>query len=58
LKNGREYFAKDNKPYVEKNRKMKEALQKLADKPKEAVLEDLCRVKSTFGITNPRRTRR
>ncbi len=48
-----EYFAKDNKPYVEKNRRMKEALQKLADKPKEAVLEDLYRVKSTFGIANP-----
>ncbi len=48
-----EYFAKDNKPYVEKNRKMKEALQKLLDKPKEAVIEDLYRVKSTFGIANP-----
>ncbi|MEO8512287.1 MAG: hypothetical protein ABI543_01880 [Ignavibacteria bacterium] len=48
-----EYFAKDNKPYVEKNRKMKEALQKLADLPKEKVIEDLYRVKSTFGIANP-----
>ncbi len=48
-----EYFTKDNKPYVEKNRKMKEALQKLADMPKEKVLEDLYRVKSTFGIANP-----
>lgn len=48
-----EYFAKDNRPYVEKNRKMKEALQKLLDKPKEAVIEDLYRVKSTFGIANP-----
>lgn len=32
---------------------MKEALQKLLDKPKEAVVEDLYRVKSTFGIANP-----
>jgi hypothetical protein len=48
-----EYFAKDNKPFVEKNRKMKEALQKLLEKPKESVLEDLYRVKSTFGIANP-----
>ncbi len=48
-----EYFAKDNKPFVEKNKKMKEALQKLADMPKEKVLEDLYRVKSTFGIANP-----
>ena len=48
-----DYFAKDNKPYVEKNRRMKEALQKLLDKPKEAVIEDLYRVKSTFGIANP-----
>ena len=48
-----EYFAKDNKPFVEKNKKMKESLQKLADMPKEKVLEDLYRVKSTFGIANP-----
>lgn len=48
-----DYFAKDNRPYVEKNRRMKEALQKILDKPKEAVVEDLYRVKSTFGIANP-----
>lgn len=48
-----DYFAKDNKPYVEKNRKMKEALQKILDIPKDKVLEDLYRVKSTFGIANP-----
>ena len=48
-----EYFTKDNKPYVEKNRKMKEALQKLSDIPKDKVFEDLYRVKSTFGIANP-----
>ncbi len=48
-----EYFAKDNKPYVEKNRKMKEALMKISAIPKEQVIEDLYRVKSTFGIANP-----
>jgi hypothetical protein len=48
-----DYFAKDNKPFVEKNRKMKEALQKILNIPKEKVLEDLYRVKSTFGIANP-----
>lgn len=48
-----EYFAKDNKPFQEKNKKMKEALQKLLDIPKEKVLEDLYKVKSTFGIAGP-----
>lgn len=48
-----EYFAKDNKPFVEKNRKMKESLQKILDLPKEKVTEDFYRVKSTFGIANP-----
>ena len=48
-----DYFARDNKPFIEKNKKMKEALQKLLDLPKEKVLEDLYRTKSTFGIANP-----
>jgi hypothetical protein len=48
-----DYFAKDNKPFQEKNRKMKESLQKLLDMPKEKVVEDLYRVRSTFGIANP-----
>jgi hypothetical protein len=47
------YFTKDNKPFQEKNRAMKESLQKLLDLPKEKVLEDLYRTKSTFGIANP-----
>ncbi len=47
------YFVKDNRPVTEKNLKMKEALQKLFDKPKDTVLKDLYRVKSTFGIANP-----
>lgn len=48
-----EYFARDNKPFAEKNRNIKKALQKLLDIPKENVLEDLYRTKSTFGIANP-----
>ena len=48
-----QYFAKDNKPFTEKNRVMKEGLQKLLDLPKEKVIEDFYRVKSTFGIANP-----
>jgi hypothetical protein len=32
---------------------MKEALQKLLDMPKEKVIEDFYRTKSTFGIANP-----
>ncbi|HEY3251672.1 MAG TPA: hypothetical protein VGK25_11190 [Ignavibacteria bacterium] len=47
------YFTRDNKPFGEKNKAMKEALQKLLDMPKEKVAEDLYRTKSTFGIANP-----
>jgi hypothetical protein len=47
------YFERDNKPFQEKNRVMKESLKKLLDMPKEKVLEDLYRTKSTFGIANP-----
>lgn len=47
------YFARDNKPFEEKNRNLKQDLQKLLDKPKEKVTEDFYRVKSTFGIANP-----
>jgi len=48
-----EYFAKDGKPFQEKNRQMKESLQKLLDTPKDKIVEDFYRVKSTFGIANP-----
>lgn len=48
-----DYFARDNKPYTEKNRNMKKALEKIAAIPKEEVLSDLYRTKSTFGIANP-----
>jgi hypothetical protein len=48
-----QYFAKDNKPFTEKNRVMKEALKKLLDLEKGMVVEDFYRVKSTFGIANP-----
>jgi hypothetical protein len=48
-----DYFARDNKPFPEKNRNMKKALEKIAAKPKEEILGDLYRTKSTFGIANP-----
>lgn len=48
-----DYFARDNKPYTEKNRNMKKALEKIAAKPKEDIIGDLYRTKSTFGIANP-----
>jgi hypothetical protein len=48
-----EYFARDNKPFAEKNRNIKKGLQKLLDLPKEKVMEDFYRTKSTFGIANP-----
>jgi hypothetical protein len=48
-----EYFARDNKPFTEKNRNIKKSLEKLLAIPKEKVIEDLYRTKSTFGIANP-----
>lgn len=48
-----DYFAKDNKPFQEKNRVMKEALKKLLDMPKEDVMKALYKTRSTFGIANP-----
>jgi hypothetical protein len=47
------YFARDNKPFEEKNRNMKQEFNKLLERPKEKILEDLYKVKSTFGIANP-----
>jgi len=48
-----DYFAKDNKPFQEKNRVMKESLKKLLEIPKEEIMKGLYKTKSTFGITNP-----
>jgi hypothetical protein len=47
------YFARDNKPFEEKNKVMMEQVKKLLEKPKEKVLQDLYRVKATFGVSNP-----
>jgi hypothetical protein len=47
------YFTRDNKPFEEKNKVMKQEFQKLLDKPKEKITGDLYNVKSTFGIANP-----
>ena len=48
-----DYFAKDNKPFQEKNRVMKESLKKLLDMPKEDVMKAFYKTRSTFGIANP-----
>ncbi len=47
------YFARDNKPFSQKNEDMKDAFQKLLEKPKDKVMHDLYRTRSTFGIANP-----
>jgi hypothetical protein len=47
------YFTKNNKPFEEKNRVLKEAFEKLLAKPKEEFLKSLYRTKATFGIANP-----
>jgi hypothetical protein len=46
------YFAKDNKPYIQKNTDMKNAFVKLLAIPKEKIVADIYRTKSTFGIAN------
>ena len=46
------YFARDNKPYPQKNKDMKEAFAKLLQKPKDKVMRDIYRTRSTFGIAN------
>lgn len=46
------YFARDNKPFSEKNEEMKKSFGELLVKPDEKVLEDLYRTKSTFGVAN------
>jgi hypothetical protein len=47
------YFAKDEKPVMEKNRDMVEAFKKLQQKTREEVFPYLYRYKSTFAIVAP-----
>ena len=47
------YFTKDNKPFEEKNRAIKESFEKLLVKPKDEILKSLYRTKATFGVANP-----
>jgi hypothetical protein len=47
------YFAKDNKPFLQKNRDMKVAFEKIMAWPKEKIMADIYTTKSTFGIANP-----
>jgi hypothetical protein len=48
-----QYFERNNKPFEEKNRVMKEGFQKILEIPKENILQDLYKTVSTFGIANP-----
>ena len=47
------YFAKDEKPVVEKNAAMAEAFEKLQAKPREEFFKSLFRNKSSFSIVAP-----
>jgi hypothetical protein len=47
------YFARDNKPFTEKNRVMQDEVKKLLEIPKDEILENFYVVKATFGIANP-----
>ncbi len=47
------YFAKDNKPFLEKLDTMKKEFERIISLEKEKVLESFYDVISTFGITNP-----
>jgi len=49
----RQYFAKDGKSPVMKNRELVQALEKLRDRPREDYFREMYRGKSTFGITTP-----
>lgn len=48
-----QYFERNNKPFEEKNRVMKEGFQKILETPKEKVIQDLYQTVSTFGIAPP-----
>lgn len=47
------YFAKDNKPFLQKNADMKQAFMKLLTWTADDITSDIYRTKSTFGIANP-----
>lgn len=48
-----QYFSKDNKPFIQKNRELNEILKKISETPKEEILKDLYRTTYTFGLANP-----
>ncbi|MCX7877076.1 MAG: YbjN domain-containing protein [Ignavibacteria bacterium] len=48
-----QYFAQDNRPYVEKNREIKNILEKFLNTSEQKVIKDLTRSKPTFGILTP-----
>lgn len=49
----RQYFAKDGRAPVLKNRDLVQSLKKLVERPREDFYKEMYRGKSTFGITTP-----
>lgn len=47
------YFAKDDRPYLERNRLICAEFEKMTAMPKEAIFKELYRVTSTFSVVNP-----
>lgn len=47
------YFARDNKPCLERNRLIAAEFEKILPKPKAAVFKELYRVTATFSVVNP-----
>lgn len=47
------YFSREEKTYIEKNQTMIKEFDRLFKEPKENILKELYRVKSTFAIVNP-----
>jgi hypothetical protein len=47
------YYAKDNRAYEDKNREIKALFEKIIAQPKENVLRDFYRAKTTFAVTQP-----
>jgi hypothetical protein len=47
------YFARDDSPYLERNRLISVEFEKIIKRPKDAVFKELYRVTSTFNVVNP-----
>ncbi len=49
----RRYFSRDDTPFIEKNRLLTAEFEKIQARPKEAFINELYRVTSTFSVVNP-----